>query len=476
MRKCLIFIALSLSLKAQIKKETEVIEGKVIWPTNYILEIYKPSVKMTDGKLYLATVVQNLVNDELSLQRSIVTRGKVIPVSIEYPVHLTHENLPTGERARLLERDQMPEILPLKIVRALEVTSEKLACSNKLKSDQYALFSRVSGSVGALQIDILLCHGGDLIYKQTTVTDEQMLVVAVNRLMNPLRAKLTGNVYASLKIDSTPPRTSVYIDGQFIGKTPLAYSYLIPGTYKLALKKDGYGAIEEEIQAKAGETLKRDLNLNTALAGGVLDVTTEPAGARIYLDADFKGVTPNKVENISLGTYRLHLLHPEKGEKYISVSFTEKNPTVAVSETLSEFNLTRVPGMLGLSYKTWYWVSLGAAAASMGAGIGYYVWRDQAKEDIQARVGGKSSAQFTTEDSAFIVEKNSEYETRDGMATAFMVSAGLLGVVAIYFYVKHLLSADEGMVRARPRDEESVAIGYGSTSAGQQIFSLNLRF
>lgn len=485
MKKIVCFLLINAILAAQTstpsltnkKIEEEILDGKVIWPETYTLEIEKPIAKISDGKTYLSIVLQNLINDELSLQRMVITRGKVIPVSIEYPVHTSHESLPSGEREILLARDSMPDKLPLKILRSAGAPPEKFACSAKLKTDQYIVFSRISGAVGALQLDILLCQGADQIFRETTVAEEQALVPAVNRLMNPLRAKLTGNVYASLKIEATTPRVSVYLDEQFIGKTPLVYSYLIPGKYRLSLKKDGFGSKDETIEVVAAETLRRNVVLENALSGGILDVATQPPGARIYLDADFKGVTPKKIENINLGTYRLHLLHAEKGEKFLSVSFTQKNSTVQVNESLSEFSGARIPGFFGLSYVTWYWLTLGAAAATMGTGIGFYVWRDDAKEDIQARISGKSPSVYTVEDNAFIAERNSQYETRNGYATAAMVGAGALGVLAIYFYVKHLLSADEGMVRMRPAAlDERVVLGHTSTVSGQQNLSLTLKF
>lgn len=448
--------------------------GSVVWPEEYILDIHRPESLIKDVKAYLPNVVQNLIADELSLQRSAVTREKVRPAVIEYSVQKDHENLAPDERKTLLAKQPKPPILPLKIVRR-SAAPGAFRCEG-LREENYALLTRISPKGNRLKLEVLLCQGTEILLTQATEADEQELVVGVNRLINPVRAKLTGDKYASLGIATTPARASVYLDGQFLGKTPLKYSYLVPGKYELVLKLDRYETARYPVEAKVGETFGGNYDLSLAKAIGTIDVESDPEGAKVYLDADYKGVTPMKIENVPAGTYRVHVVNSEKGEIYKSVTISEKTPTAKVSGALSEFAFQKSPGFIGLSYKTWYWISLVSAAVSFGTAIGFYVWRDQAQEDIYNRLNGKALSLYTQADYDFISDKNSAGKTRESFATGFMVGAGVMALFSIYFYVQHLLSADEGIVRQeKPRSEGDVDIRLGGM-IGQAALSANFRF
>jgi hypothetical protein len=447
MRKIILACGLIQSLSA-----AEDLGGKVTWPADYVLEIHRPISQLAEAKPYLAGVVQNLIADELFLQRAAITRGEVAPSVIEYPVRTDHANLPANERESLLTLFPKPEVLPLRLVRR-QSPPAAFECKNE-KRERYSLLSRVSGRGSRLRIEIILCQGPLSLLVQSAAADEQELVAAVSRLISPVRAKLTGDLYASLDSETDPPRASVYLDDQFLGKSPLKYSYLIPGKYRLAIKRDGFDTVTGPIEAAAGTTFKQKYQLAESASAGTIDIVSDPPGAKIYLDADYKGVSPKKLTQIPNGTYRLHLLHPEKGEVYRSVTVSDQKPDLRISEKLNEFADQRVPGVFGLRYKTWYYITIATSAACFGTAIGFYVWRDHAQEDIFARLSGKSTTTYTQADYDFIADRNSAYSTRQDYATGFMIGAGAFAALSVYFYVLHLLSADEGIVMRQPSQKE----------------------
>ncbi len=470
-----VFLVLSFSAGVSAQAKTDLTAGKVDWPADYLLEVMRPQIQLGEQKQYLANVVQNLILDELTLQRSAVTRGHLSPNIVEYPLRKSHEALPADERAALLAAFPKPVVLPLKIVRRRDNIENGHRC-DAVHGDRYVVFSNVAGDALRLKLEVILCQGKEQLHRRTAVTDEQEIVAAVSKLMNPVRAKLTGDTFAALEIETVPPRASVYLDNQFLGKTPLKYSYLIPGTYQLAIKHDGYNAVNELVAIANGDTLARKVTLAVAKGGGILDITTDPGGAKIYLDADFKGLTPRKLEGLTFGTYRMHLLSPGKGEFYKTITLNEKQPRLKISESLTGFLDKSAAGFWVLSYKSWYWVSLSASAVSFGAAIGFFVWRDQAKEDIFGRLSGKSTTLYTEDDYAFLAEKNAAYDTRNSIGTGLMVGAGVFATLAIFFYVQHLLSADEGIVMKSPQPKEKdldIRLGAMQGSTG---VSVNFRF
>jgi len=68
---------------------------------------------------------------------------------------------------------------------------------------------------------------------------------------------------------------------------------------------------------------------------GHLDVSSTPAGAEIYLDCDYKGVSPLSIANISAGNHSLRLTMTGY-ENWTSTEVVKANETSSVSATLSE--------------------------------------------------------------------------------------------------------------------------------------------
>ncbi|MBV6493450.1 MAG: hypothetical protein LDLANPLL_01473 [Turneriella sp.] len=448
--------------------------GKVTWPSEYLLDLYLPQWNEEGERAYLSGVVQNLIGDELALQRRALTHGKLTPSVIEYPVLPSHENIPSNERSQLLSRFPKPLVLPLKVVRLRE-RAKSFSCSQKIEN-RYSLVSKLSGESSRIRVEIILCHGSQQIFERASRIEEKDLVETIHELMNPVRAKLTGDQYATLDLKTNPPNASVYIDDQFVGKTPLQYSYLIPDDYRLVIKRDNYEIFTKALSVKNGDRVSENYTLTLAKMGGSLIVSSSPAGARIYLDADYKGITPKTIDKLSFGTYRLHILKEGAGEIYQNVTLTEKNPQASVEAELTQFVANKSVGFWGISYKSWYVASLTAAAVTFGSAVAFYVWRDAAQEDIYARLGGKSSSMYTASDVAFQAERKNAYNERENYATGFLISSGVFAIAAIYFYVQHLLERDEGIVMLKqPPRYGSVDIALGFSPA-QSNLGIKFRF
>lgn len=432
-------------------------EGYVKWPEEYVLEILRPLVVGDDSRQYLAGVVQNLIADELSLQRQVLTRGRIQPLSLEYRLEQFTDPPPPDARQELLSKNPPPEILPLRIERSRRIPTEQ-HCSN-LPDDRYSLLVAVALHRNRLQLGALLCQGQDTLYQQKVESDEQELVSAVMRLMNPIRAKLTGDRYGTLRVESSPAQASVYLGEQFLGKTPLEFSYLLPGDYALTVKLAGHRTLTENVRIRVGEKIVRKHQLEKITGSGSIEIRTTPPGARIYLDADYMGVSPKRLENLPAGNYRLHLWHKQAGESFHVITLPEEGGNFTIEDRLEGFIAEKQPGFWGLSYKTWYRVTLFSSAALLGTGIALYVWRDQAQEEIFARLSGKTPTEYSAEDRAFLQQKNQEFQTRDRYATAAMVGSGLLAISAIYFYVQYLLTQEENVAHKMDLGEPRLFLG-----------------
>ncbi|ACS33301.1 PEGA domain-containing protein [Thermococcus gammatolerans] len=136
---------------------------------------------------------------------------------------------------------------------------------------------------------------------------------------------------ALLKVESNPSEAEVYIDGTYIGVTPVGNYELQPGTYKVKLVKYGYQNYTTTITLKAGEnrTLKVTLTPNYAH----LTINSEPQSAEVYVNGTYKGVTPLTLELLT-GNYSLKLTK-EGYENYTAMVEVKPGETKTVSATLT---------------------------------------------------------------------------------------------------------------------------------------------
>lgn len=111
----------------------------------------------------------------------------------------------------------------------------------------------------------------------------------------------------SLNITSTPMGAEVWVDGKDTTLTTSGATVIDsipPGTHSLTLTMDGFQDKTVTFIITAGQTT----SLNEALVPltniGILDIDSEPSGARIYVnDKDTQYTTPATITNLSAGDY-----------------------------------------------------------------------------------------------------------------------------------------------------------------------------
>lgn len=114
--------------------------------------------------------------------------------------------------------------------------------------------------------------------------------------------------WAEVSIDSEPPGATVVVDGDAIGTTPLT-AEILQGERTLALRASGYADLTRTLQLTAGET--RDLGtLPLVPAAGLLALDSQPTGANVTVDGEYRGRTPLTVELGPDVTHRIQLSRP----------------------------------------------------------------------------------------------------------------------------------------------------------------------
>jgi hypothetical protein len=143
---------------------------------------------------------------------------------------------------------------------------------------------------------------------------------------------------ARISFTSIPAGADIYLDNAYKGFTPLAIDDVPNGRHVVILRLDRYQDAVRNLLV-AGNSLTVNIALSplstTATvqpvitrtvqpAGeyGSLSVTTSPAGARIYVDGEMKGVTPATIPGLSAGKHAVLLSVP---------GYLDLNTTIVVS-------------------------------------------------------------------------------------------------------------------------------------------------
>jgi hypothetical protein len=117
----------------------------------------------------------------------------------------------------------------------------------------------------------------------------------------------------SLQVATSPGGADLYLDGIYKGKTSTAVGGIATGTHVVALKHYGYQDLTGEVRVEEGKTTYLSFTLIpfTEPTTGNLRISSDPAGAGIYIDGTYSGVThtgnPTVFTGIAPGQHSVEL-------------------------------------------------------------------------------------------------------------------------------------------------------------------------
>ena len=116
-----------------------------------------------------------------------------------------------------------------------------------------------------------------------------------DQLITELATVLWGRDWSSLTVQTVPSGASVWIDGQFQGRTPLGIPYLLPGGRQLLVQDPGFESVTRTIELSPyAEQVERFTLVPRPRE--VLTLDSNPAGATVYKGSEWLGTTPLSVE------------------------------------------------------------------------------------------------------------------------------------------------------------------------------------
>jgi hypothetical protein len=109
----------------------------------------------------------------------------------------------------------------------------------------------------------------------------------------------------TLAVNTNPPGAEVIVDNQLRGQTPLSLS-LAPGAHNLVVRGDGEPRMIP-VTIVAGQTSAEHVELPKIATAGMLQVWSEPSGARVAIDGKPRGTTPLTVTDLTSGEHTVDL-------------------------------------------------------------------------------------------------------------------------------------------------------------------------
>lgn len=137
----------------------------------------------------------------------------------------------------------------------------------------------------------------------------------LNPVSQEIRRILVGRDITFISIETTPLSGAlVFMDGFYIGKTPIRNYPIPPGLHEIEITEPGYVPIHEEVQIETLKSKNFVFNLKKKEKKAYISVESNPPGADVFLGIEKIGTTPLEKVEVSQGKNRLKV---EK-EGYIS--------------------------------------------------------------------------------------------------------------------------------------------------------------
>ena len=259
-----------------------------------------------------------------------------------------------------------------------------------------------------------------------------------------------------LEVRTRVPEVGVYVDGTFVGQTPLASSLsLAPGQRVIELRRPGYLPVSRTLLLGAGSSGALELQLQPdpqALRthGGTLALSISESEAVVLVDGESKGaygaplrLAPGahtlRVERAEFFAFERKIVVPQGGHTNVDV---ELEPTPEKRATYRSAAQAR---------RSWGWVSVGAGSLFALGGGGFLIWNAGKKSDRER--------QFAAEAAKHEPGEGGECDPARGDQTETCV-------VALEIALSNLESA-------RGRDAFGwVGIGVGAAALGTGVFLL----
>jgi len=212
----------------------------------------------------------------------------------------------------VLERASLMKVLDEKQYQEAGLTKETRDRLRQMLSVEVLLTGEVSVLHDLVQIDVRLISvatGEVVVADYASVQGEDALRGVVSKLAKTLEDRYLRQWMGNMTVLVHPVEGEVYIDDQFVGKSstviPLKLKDMLQGEYRLKVLAGGYQPFEQKVEIQP-RTL-REVQVGLKSLPGSLEISSEPLGAKVFINNRVVGITPCKLDTLQEGAYQIHM-------------------------------------------------------------------------------------------------------------------------------------------------------------------------
>ncbi|HJJ48076.1 MAG TPA: PEGA domain-containing protein [Methanocorpusculum sp.] len=167
-----------------------------------------------------------------------------------------------------------------------------------------------------------------------TPTEQSGADITGNIVMMPGYEKYpAGTEFGVVKLSSSPSGASVYVDNTYVLTTPFDLKLPV-GKHTIIMKHTGQGEWMRDVTVEFAKTVSVHAEMSPETNKGYLSVISEPAGAKVFIDGIYRGLTP-ETQSVSTGTHQVRL-ELSGYEAYSASAYVQSLKTAQVSANLEE--------------------------------------------------------------------------------------------------------------------------------------------
>jgi hypothetical protein len=150
----------------------------------------------------------------------------------------------------------------------------------------------------------------------------------------------------TMVLSSFPNETSVVVNNEYKGKTPLTLEGLEPGTYNVTFSRFGYHKFSTPVKVESGSISEVTASLEQETGG--LAINTSPTGARVMVDGADAGISPFIITNLPVGNHTLNVSYAgyTSQEQSVNVIANQIRSVNLVLGPVSSFSEMRAAGLV----------------------------------------------------------------------------------------------------------------------------------
>jgi len=150
----------------------------------------------------------------------------------------------------------------------------------------------------------------------------------------------------SMRIDSSPSDAAAYVDGNFIGYTPVTYT-APGGRYDVEVRKSGYDTWRDTYRISNGRDMDVHADLRSSRRTGTATFESNPRGADVYVNDTYLGRTPLRNEELETGDYSARFELDGYESASVNFSVREGRSRTVEADLRSRRGSIRVQGNVG---------------------------------------------------------------------------------------------------------------------------------